>query len=114
MVNDRWPRVAEGLEEAEAVGDQELSRGKEFLGRFLKAERRIFAYVYTLVPNRADAEDVFQEVSKVLWEKYDEWNPPDDFAAWACRVAYFKVNDYRRSRRRQRVIFSDDVLERAG
>jgi RNA polymerase sigma-70 factor (ECF subfamily) len=89
-----------------------LSRGKVFLSLFLKAERRIFAYIFTLLPNRADAEDVLQEVSKLMWEKFDESDPPEDFVAWACRIAFYKVMEHRRSRRRERVILSDAMLQR--
>jgi len=48
----------------------------------------------------------------IMWEKFDEANPPDNFAAWGCRIAYFKVRDYRKVRGRQRVTFSDAMLER--
>ncbi len=87
-------------------------KGKAFLGLFLKAERRIFAYIFTLLPNRADAEDVLQDVSKLMWEKFDETDPPGDFVAWGCRIAFYRVMEHRRSQRRERVIFSDAMLER--
>lgn len=99
--------------EVPPVGDTEgMSKGKAFLGLFLKAERRIFAYIFTLLPNRADAEDVLQEVSKLMWEKFDEAAPPGDFVAWGCRIAFYKVMEHRRGRRRERVIFSDAMVER--
>jgi RNA polymerase sigma-70 factor (ECF subfamily) len=95
-----------------AAEDDVVSKGRAFLSRFLKAERRIFAYILTLLPNRADAEDVLQEVSVIMWEKFDEREPPEDFVAWGCRIAYFRVRDYRRWQRRQRVVFSEAMLER--
>jgi RNA polymerase sigma-70 factor (ECF subfamily) len=94
-----------------ADGDDVYSKGRAFLGRFLKAERRIFAYILTLLPHRADAEDVLQEVSVIMWEKFDEHAPPEDFVAWGCRIAYYRIRDHRRSQRRQRVVFSEAMLE---
>jgi RNA polymerase sigma-70 factor, ECF subfamily len=88
------------------------SKGPTFLCLFLKAQRRIFAYILTLLPHLADAEDVLQEVSMIMWEKFDERNPPEDFIGWGCRIAYYRVRQHDRGRRRQRVIFSEDVLER--
>jgi RNA polymerase sigma-70 factor (ECF subfamily) len=88
------------------------SKGKLFLARFLKAERRIFAYIMTLVPHRADAEDLLQQASLIMWEKFDPQAPPEDFAAWGSRIAYFKIRDYRRTLRRSRVVFSDAMLDR--
>jgi RNA polymerase sigma-70 factor (ECF subfamily) len=86
--------------------------GRLFLRLFLKNERRVYAYILTLLPNRADAEDVLQEASMVMWDKFDECQPPDDFAAWGCRIAYFKVLDYYRKRQRCRVRFSQAMLDR--
>ena len=75
-------------------GPHAMNKARLFLRLFLQNQRRIYAYVLTLLPNRADADDVFQEASLVLWDKFDESSPPDDFAAWGCRIAYFKVLDF--------------------
>jgi RNA polymerase sigma-70 factor (ECF subfamily) len=112
MVEQRVRRTPDRADAPPSGNAEELSKGKAFLGLFLEAERRIFAYIFTLLPNRDDAEDVLQEVSKIMWERFDEAHPPGDFVAWACRIAYYKVKEHRRSRRRQRVIFSDAMLER--
>ena len=85
---------------------------KLFLRLFLQNERRLFAYVLTLLPNRADADDVLQEASLVMWDKFDDEHPPADFTAWGCRIAYFKVLDFCKKRQRSRVVFSQPVLER--
>ncbi len=87
-------------------------KGKLFLRLFLQNERRLYAYVLTLLANRADADDVLQEASLVMWDKLDERQPPADFAAWGCRIAYFKVLDFRKKRQRSRVQFSQALLER--
>jgi RNA polymerase sigma-70 factor, ECF subfamily len=87
------------------------SKGQTFLALFLKAQGRIFAYILALLPHRADAEDVMQEVSMFMWNKFDERNPPGDFVAWGCRIAYFRIKEYRRAHRRHRVTFSDEILE---
>jgi RNA polymerase sigma-70 factor (ECF subfamily) len=92
----------------------EAGKAKLFLRLFLQNQRRLYAYVLTLLPNRADADDVFQEVSLVLWDKFDDARPPDDFAAWGCRIAYFKVLDFSKKRQRGRVTFSQGMLERIG
>src|SRR6266851_6487681 len=86
--------------------------GKLFLRLFLQNERRLYAYILTLLPNRADADDVLQEASLVMWDKFDDEHPPVDFVAWGCRIAYFKVLDFRKKRQRSRVYFSQAMLER--
>src|SRR5262249_4389015 len=83
-----------------------------FLRLFLQNERRLYAYIFTLLPNRADADDILQEASLVMWDKFDDDNPPADFAAWGCRIAYFKVLDFCKKRQRSRVCFSQALLDR--
>jgi RNA polymerase sigma-70 factor (ECF subfamily) len=73
-----------------------------FLRAFLQNERRLYAYILALLPNRADAEDLLQEVSLALWDTFDANSPPTDFLAWGRRIAYYKVlNFYKQSRRLQ-------------
>jgi RNA polymerase sigma-70 factor, ECF subfamily len=91
--------------------DEVLNKGGAFLSRFLKAERRIFAFILTLLPHRDDAEDVLQEASAIMWEKFDERTPPDDFVAWGCRIAYFRVQEQSRKKRRERVMFSERMMQ---
>ncbi len=85
---------------------------KQFLRLFLQNERRLYAYVLTLLPNRTDADDVLQEASLVMWDKFDDERPPVDFVAWGCRIAYFKVLDFRKKLHRSRVLFSQELLDR--
>jgi RNA polymerase sigma-70 factor (ECF subfamily) len=95
-----------------AEEDDVAASGRAFITLFLKSQRRILAYILTLLPHHADAEDVLQEVSVTLWEEFDEYDPPDDFVSWGCRIAYHKILHHHRSRKRQRVMFSEEMLER--
>ena len=61
--------------------------------------RQVFSYVYSLVGNRNDADDVFQETCITLIEKFEDFDPATSFSAWACRVAYFKSLNHLQSRR---------------
>ena len=72
---------------------------------------RIFAYIRTLVPNNADAEDVYQHVCLTLWNKFSEFDQERDFFFWACGVAYFTVCNFRRSVQRDRHFFSQELVE---
>jgi RNA polymerase sigma-70 factor (ECF subfamily) len=100
----------------EPLGDRgeglQVTKSKLFLRLFLQNERRLYAYILTLLPHRADADDVLQEASLVMWDKFDANHPPGDFAAWGCRIAYFKVLDFCKKRQRSRVLFSQAMLER--
>jgi RNA polymerase sigma-70 factor (ECF subfamily) len=107
---DTGPDVREPLGGSDAGA--QAAKSKQFLRLFLRNERRLYAYILTLLPNRTDADDVLQEASLVMWDKFDAGHPPADFAAWGCRIAYFKVLDFGKKRQRSRVLFSQPMLER--
>ena len=87
-------------------------KSKVFLPLFLRNERRVYSYILMLLPNRADADDVLQDVSLVMWDKFDADDPPANFAAWGCQIAYFKVLDFYKKGRRAKVRFSQEMFER--
>lgn len=74
-------------------------------------QRRIFSYIYTLVPNRHDANDLLQETSLVICEKFHEFSPGTDFVAWACQVAYWQIRRARQKFARSKVVFDQDVVD---
>lgn len=82
-----------------------------FLRLYTKRQHRILAYIFTLVPNRSDAEDLLQETAVLLWEKFASFEPGTDFVAWACRVAFLKVSNHRKKFARFRLLLSDDLLQ---
>jgi hypothetical protein len=51
-------------------------RAKPFLGHVLNGERRMFAYIATLLPNRVDAEAMLQGAGKILMETLDDATSP--------------------------------------
>jgi RNA polymerase sigma-70 factor (ECF subfamily) len=109
------PRTAPDAAASTAPGsapDAPPKAREAFLRLFLRSEPRLYAYLYTLVQNRADADDLLQEAGITMWEKFDPGHPPDDFTAWGCRIAYFKVLDHRKRHARSRVTFSQDILDR--
>ena len=75
------------------------------------SHRDLFVFIYSLVQNRADAEDVYQQTTMVLWSKFAEFKPGTNFAAWATRVAHLTARHFIRSRRRQHLYFSDELLD---
>jgi RNA polymerase sigma-70 factor, ECF subfamily len=75
-------------------------RHTEFVRLLTQYSSRIFGFVLALCVNRSDAEDLFQNTSVLLWEKFDNYTPGTNFLAWACRTAYFEVLHHRRKARR--------------
>jgi RNA polymerase sigma-70 factor, ECF subfamily len=84
---------------------------ERFVQLYARARENLFAYIFTLLPHWSDAEDVFQQTSLVLWRKFGEFEPGSNFLAWACRVAFFEVRNFQRVASRDRLRFSDSLLE---
>jgi RNA polymerase sigma-70 factor (ECF subfamily) len=83
----------------------------QFAERFIRSQDRIYAYVALLLPNRSDAEEVFQQTSLVLWKKWQQFDASRDFTAWACGIAHHEaLNFLRKHRDRGRVYLGEDVL----
>jgi RNA polymerase sigma-70 factor (ECF subfamily) len=90
---------------------EKQQRADEFLTLFLQYSRRIYGFVRALVPGQADAEDVFQEVSRTLWLKFDDYQTGTNFLAWAFSISRFKILQHRRSESRRSPTLGDAVFE---
>jgi RNA polymerase sigma-70 factor, ECF subfamily len=88
------------------------AKNREFMRLLAEHERRLSAYVHTLIPLWQDAEDVLQDTKLSLWAEFDSFRPGTDFAAWTFTIASYSVRTYRKRCQRQRVCFSDDLLEK--
>ena len=83
---------------------------QEFLRLYLGAERRLYGYIVSSLPNLTDADDVMQETVLFLWERFDDFAHGSDFLAWACTIARFRVLKYYKSQKRVRLL-GDEALE---
>lgn len=84
-------------------------RKAEF-ANLLRAENgRLYGYIHALLRDLNDADDVFQQVALVLWQKFDEYDRGRPFFPWACRVAWLEAANFFRSRSRHRLYLTDEV-----
>lgn len=86
-------------------------RQKTLVRLLTQNQRRIFSYIYTLVPDRHAAEDLLQEACMVICEKFHEFQPDTDFGAWACQIAYWEVRAAQQKFARSKVVFDQAVLD---
>ena len=85
---------------------------RQFLRLLTEHERQLTGYVHTLIPSWQDAEDVLQETKLRLWEQFESFEPGTDFAAWAFTIAGYMIRRHRKQCQRQRICFSDELLEK--
>lgn len=82
----------------------------EFLELITSCQSRLFGYLYSLLHNMEDTEDVLQQAVLAMWRRFDEYDRSRTFFHWAKQFAKFSVLNHIRAKRRDRVVFSDDLV----
>lgn len=89
---------------------QSLSQAA-FVAQLTAAQWRMYSYIRMLTGDREAADEILQETNLALWEQADRFEAGTNFPAWACKVAWFKVLDHRKAKRRLKLKFDDQLVE---
>lgn len=73
-------------------------------------QHRLRGFVFSLLGNAADTQDVVQETNRVLWRKRGQFEDGTNFWAWASKIAYFQVMAHRKRLSRDPHVFGDQLL----
>jgi RNA polymerase sigma-70 factor, ECF subfamily len=88
--------VSEGV-----VGEGRVDGQEEFLGLFLKHQDDLRAFLGSVVRDWHARDDLFQEVTLILWRQFDRYDRSRSFGAWARGIAAKKVmQNWEQSQRR--------------
>ena len=88
-----------------------MDKTAEFVQLWTQYHRDVERYVYSMHPRASDVSEIVQEVSVRLWEKWDSYDNERPFLPWAMRFAFLQVLKWRQSKARDRLVFSDDLLD---
>lgn len=77
---------------------------------FVRHENSIRAFVRSLQPSLADADDVMQETFLTISRKSSTFEPGSNFLAWACGIARFKVLENFRQRKRANILSEAAII----
>jgi RNA polymerase sigma-70 factor, ECF subfamily len=108
-VYDRSVTEAEGRPETRGRSPGASALKAEFAEYLACHQGQLLGYIYSLVRDLDDAEDLFQQTSLVLWDKFDQFDRSRSFVTWACGVARYEVLSFVRSRSRDRLYFGDEL-----
>ena len=81
----------------------------QFLRLYAEHEPALHTFVRSMLPNREEASEVLQDVIVVLWQKFES---AQDFKKWAFGVARLEVLKFLQTRKRDRHIFDDELVNR--
>lgn len=89
--------------------DRDTKAADAFVTLLMEHRHRLFAFILKQLINRADAEDVFQKTSVILWKKMDQFDSDSSFFHWACGIAHNEVRNYLKVQRRSKLHFDDEL-----
>lgn len=72
-------------------------------------QMNIYAYIMSIVGNSNDADDIMQNTSTFMWDRYSEFKSGTDFVSWGIPIAYYKIKEFHKQKSWHH--FSDDVLD---
>lgn len=94
-----------------AETDNEKQEYRDFLRLIVEHKSRIYGYILRLVPNRSVADDLMQETTLFMWERFHTFTLGTNFCAWGIQIAKIKVLQYRKSTEKLPIYFAEDVFE---
>lgn len=90
------------------AGDNNTST---FLRLFSAHQQRLHQYVFSLVADWNDAEDIVQEVAVKGWENFDQFTEGTHFFAWISKIGFHQVQAFRKQRHKSPLPMSEQFLE---
>lgn len=93
------------------MADKDSQNVESFIKLLTARQERIYAYILSLVPQTADADDIMQDVTTVMWRKFETFQVGSDFAAWGIAIARYKVMDYRKQQQGKHIYLSDEAIK---
>lgn len=83
----------------------------EFEKLLIECRNAVERYVYFRISEKADAEDILQEVYMTAFQKFDTLTSPARFKPWLIGIAKNKCNDFYRSKCHVELLSIDDISE---
>lgn len=98
------------MESDKQLNQKQRGQEREFLDLYLPNIRRLYGFISCMVPNWSDVDDIFQQVTTIMWSKYDQFKPGTNFMAWAMKIAHYEVLMYRKKKKYTGLHFSEEMI----
>jgi RNA polymerase sigma-70 factor (ECF subfamily) len=86
-------------------------KAQEFLHMLTSNNSRIYAFIFSLVLNHSDTEDIMQETVTYMYQEFNKFQEGTNFLAWALRIAHFRVLSFIQKRQKAPRYFDSDLIE---
>lgn len=111
----RYFRRTSDIERCKELDDSELikviiTQNKEaYRELFRRYEKKLFSYVYHMVKNREETEDLIQEVFVKTYRNIDKFDVDRKFSSWIYRIAHNETINFLKRKNKRQLISWDDV-----
>lgn len=83
----------------------------QFIELYSREHKKIFFYILGMVHHKSDAEDIMQQTASDMWRLFDRFEKGTNFAAWGIAIAKYKILDYRKAQKNNRIFLNNDIYE---
>jgi RNA polymerase sigma-70 factor (ECF subfamily) len=87
-----------------------IKRELEIMDLWTQAQPVVWAFVRTGVRSHHDAQDIMQETAQQIVVKFDTYESDRPFIPWAVGIARNKISEYRRQKKREGNVLSEEAL----
>jgi RNA polymerase sigma-70 factor, ECF subfamily len=89
----------------------EQDRHNQFSELISRCHSQLYAYIFAVVKDREDAEDLFQSVCLILWRKFELFQPDSNFFSWARQTAKLTICNFLRHKKIVPTSASEELLD---
>lgn len=57
-------------------------------------QSELYSYIFAIVRNWHDADDLYQSACAILWQKFELFRPGTNFFSWARQTALFEIRKF--------------------
>jgi RNA polymerase sigma-70 factor (ECF subfamily) len=88
------------------------AKQNQFFRLYNEIQLPLRSFLLMMVHGEDDAEDILQETSSVLWEKFEQFQEGTNFRAWAYKTGKNQALLFLRKKRSSGMVFSEDILQK--
>jgi len=81
-----------------------------YTSRWVQAQPIVMSYIFGLVRDRHDAEDLLQDIAVEAYRNFERYDPAQSFITWVMTITRHRTVDYFRRQRKQSRLFEERTL----
>ena len=74
-------------------------------------QKRIYGFIYAMMPNQSVSDDIMQETSLFMWEHFDDFQEGTNFSSWGIGIARNLIMRYYRKQKRDFLVFDSRTID---